>query len=37
MKIDTDSPTFGASQYQVAVRNTQGGFLPLSLRISKVK
>jgi hypothetical protein len=37
MKIDTDSPTFGASQYQVAVRNTQGGFLPLSLRISKIK
>ena len=37
MKIDTDSPTFGASQYQVAVRNTSGGFLPLSLRISKVK
>ena len=37
MKIDTDSPTFGASQYQVAVRNTQGKFLPLSLRISKVK
>jgi len=37
MKIDTDSPTFGASQYQVAVRNTQGGFLPLSLRISKTK
>ena len=37
MKIDTDSPTFGSSQYQVAVRNTQGKFLPLSLRISKVK
>lgn len=37
MKIDTDSPTFGASQYQVAVRNTQGKFLPLSLRISKTK
>lgn len=37
MKIDTDSPTFGPSQYQVAVRNTSGGFLPLSLRISKVK
>jgi hypothetical protein len=37
IKIDTDSPTFGKSQYQVAVRNTQGGFLPLSLRISKVK
>ena len=37
MKIDTDSPTFGASQYQVAVRNTRGKFLPLSLRISKIK
>ena len=37
IKIDTDSPTFGTSQYQVAVRNTSGGFLPLSLRISKVK
>jgi len=37
MKIDTNSPTFGTSQYQVAVRNTAGGFLPLSLRISKVK
>ena len=37
MKIDTDSPTFGSSQYQVAVRNTAGKFLPLSLRISKVK
>ena len=37
MKIDTDSPTFGPSQYQVAVRNTQGKFLPLSLRISKTK
>jgi len=37
IKIDTDSPTFGSSQYQVAVRNTQGKFLPLSLRISKVK
>ena len=37
MKIDTDSPTFGTSQYQVAVRNTSGKILPLSLRISKVK
>ena len=37
MKIDTDSPTFGPSQYQVAVRNTSGKFLPLSLRISKIK
>ena len=35
IKIDTDSSTFGSSQYQVAVRNTQGKFL--SLRISKVK
>ena len=37
MKIDTDSPTFGDSQYQVTVRNTQGKILPLSLRISKIK
>lgn len=37
MKIETDSPTFGPSQYQVAVRNTAGKILPLSLRISKVK
>ena len=37
IKIDTDSPIFGASQYQVMVRNTQGKILPLSLRISKIK
>lgn len=37
MKVDTDSPTFGPSQYQVSVRNTAGKTLPLSLRISKVK
>jgi hypothetical protein len=37
LKIDTDSPTFGPSQYLVAVRNTQGKLLPLSLRISKTK
>tara|TARA_R110000822_G_scaffold309634_1_gene439689 strand:+ start:511 stop:1725 length:1215 start_codon:yes stop_codon:yes gene_type:complete len=37
IKVDTDSPTFGSSQYVVAVRNTSGKLLPLSLRISKVK
>ena len=37
MKIDTDSPLFGTSQYQVSVRNTAGKVLPLSLRISKTK
>jgi hypothetical protein len=37
IKIDTDSPTFGPSQYIVAIRNTSGKILPLSLRISKVK
>ena len=33
----TDSPLFGVSKYSIAVRNTQGKLLPLSLRISKVK
>jgi hypothetical protein len=37
LKIDTDSPTFGPSQYLVAIRNTQGKLLPLSLRINKTK
>ena len=37
MKIDTDSPIFGPSQYQVSVRNTSGKLLPLSLRVSKTK
>jgi len=37
IKVDTDSPTFGPSQYVVAVRNTSGKLVPLSLRISKVK
>jgi hypothetical protein len=37
IKIDTDSPTFGPSQYVVAIRNTAGKVLPLSLRISKIK
>jgi len=37
MKIDTESPIFGVSQYQVSVRNTSGKLLPLSLRISKTK
>jgi hypothetical protein len=37
IKINTNSPTFGESQYTVAVRNTSGKVLPLSLRISKTK
>ena len=37
IKIDTDSKLFGPSQYMVAIRNTQGNVLPLSLRISKIK
>jgi hypothetical protein len=37
MKIDTDSPIFGPSQYQVSIRNTSGKILPLSLRVSKTK
>jgi hypothetical protein len=37
IKVDTDSPIFGSSQYVVAIRNTAGKLLPLSLRISKVK
>jgi hypothetical protein len=37
MKIDTESPIFGISQYQVSVRNTAGKLLPLSLRVSKTK
>ena len=37
IKVETDSPTFGPSQYVVAIRNTAGKVLPLSLRISKTK
>jgi len=37
LQIESDSPTFGTSVYQVAVRNTAGKILPLSLRISKIK
>jgi len=37
IKVETDSPTFGPSQYVVAIRNTAGKILPLSLRISKIK
>ena len=37
IKIDTDSKLFGPSQYVVAIRNTSGKILPLSLRISKTK
>lgn len=36
-KIETDSPIFGQSEYQVSIRNTQGKLLPLSLRITKTK
>ena len=37
IKVETDSPIFGSSQYVVAIRNTAGKVVPLSLRISKVK
>ncbi len=37
IKIDTDSKLFGPSQYVIAIRNTSGKILPLSLRISKTK
>jgi len=37
IKVDTDSKLFGPSQYVVAIRNTSGKILPLSLRISKTK
>jgi hypothetical protein len=37
IKVDTDSKLFGPSQYVVAIRNTSGKVLPLSLRISKTK
>jgi len=37
IKVDTNSPIFGTSQYVVAIRNTAGKVLPLSLRISKIK
>ena len=37
IKVDTESPTFGPSQYTVAIRNAAGKIVPLSLRISKVK
>jgi len=37
VKVKTDSPLFGPSEYLVASRNTQGGIVPLALRISKNK
>tara|TARA_Y100000385_G_C13002565_1_gene597936 strand:- start:65 stop:1282 length:1218 start_codon:yes stop_codon:yes gene_type:complete len=37
VKIKTKSPLFGPSEYLVASRNTQGGIVPLALRISKTK
>jgi hypothetical protein len=37
IKIDTNSKLFGSSQYVIAIRNTSGKILPLSLRISKTK
>jgi hypothetical protein len=37
IKVDTDSPTFGPSQYVVSIRNTAGKVVPLALRISKTK
>ena len=37
VKVKTDSPLFGPSEYLVASRNTQKGIVPLALRISKNK
>jgi len=37
VKVKTESPLFGPSEYLVASRNTQGGIVPLALRISKTK
>jgi hypothetical protein len=36
-KIKTDSPLFYPSEYLITSRNTQGGIVPLALRISKTK
>ena len=37
VKVKTDSPLFGPSEYLVASRNTKGGIVPLALRVSKNK
>ena len=37
VKVKTDSPIFGPSEYMVASRNTQKGIVPLALRITKQK
>lgn len=37
VKVKTDSPLFGPSEYLVASRNTQKGIVPLALRITKSK
>ena len=37
IKLQSDSPLFGNSQYDVVGRNTQGKILPMSLRITKTK
>ena len=37
VKVKTDSPLFGPSEYLVASRNTQKGIVPLALRITKLK
>ena len=37
VKIKTSSKLFGPSEYLVATRNTQGGIVPLALRVTKLK
>jgi len=37
VKLQSNSPLFGNSQYDVVGRNTQGKILPMSLRITKSK
>ena len=37
VRVRTDSPIFGPSEYMVASRNTQKGIVPLALRITKSK
>jgi len=37
VRVRTDSPVFGPSEYMVASRNTQKGIVPLALRITKSK
>ena len=37
VKVKTNSEIFGPSEYLIATRNTQGGIVPLALRVSKLK